>query len=79
MKRWKIWFKRILPHACIIISGMILTLLIVDYYNPSMEFINNDITKGILLAFVILVVTLAISYIRIRMRALLKSKRRRMK
>lgn len=36
---------RILAHAAIILSLVLVTLLIFDYFNPSMDFINNAITK----------------------------------
>lgn len=36
---------RILAHAAIILTLMLLTLLIFDYFNPTMDFINNIISK----------------------------------
>ena len=42
---------RILAHAAIILVLMLLTLLIFDYFNPSMDFINNRITKGLIGVF----------------------------
>ncbi len=36
---------RILAHAAIILSLVLVTLLIFDYFNPSMDFINNTIAK----------------------------------
>ncbi len=41
MKRWFL----LLSHACVVLSLMILTLLVVDRFNPSMDFINNDMSK----------------------------------
>ena len=35
----------ILSHVCTILSLMLLPLLVVDRFNPSMDFVNNDITK----------------------------------
>lgn len=37
--------KRIFAHAAIVLTLALLTLLIFDYFNPSMDFINNTITK----------------------------------
>ena len=45
--------KRIFAHAAIILTLVLLTLLIFDYFNPSMDFINNAITKVMVGAFCI--------------------------
>lgn len=42
--------KRLLAHASVILSGMILVLLLIDRVNSSMQFIDNRITKGLLFA-----------------------------
>lgn len=39
------YLPRILAHAAIILVLVLLTLLILDYINPTMDFINNSITK----------------------------------
>ncbi|MBQ7038195.1 MAG: hypothetical protein IJN61_03695 [Clostridia bacterium] len=36
---------RILAHAAIVLILVLLTLLVFDYFNPSMDFINNAMTK----------------------------------
>ena len=36
---------RILAHAAIVLVLVLLTLLLFDYFNPSMDFINNTMTK----------------------------------
>ncbi|MBQ9861196.1 MAG: hypothetical protein IJO75_02945 [Clostridia bacterium] len=36
---------RILAHAVIVLVLVLATLLIFDYFNPSMDFINNAMTK----------------------------------
>lgn len=55
--------KKLLPHIvahlCIIISGMLITFVIIDYVNPIMNFINNSMTKGLMLALGILSITMA--------------------
>lgn len=43
--------RTLLPHAGIILSLLFITFFIVDKINGAMNFINNDITKGMLLAF----------------------------
>ncbi len=35
----------LLAHTCIILCLVLLPLLILDYINPSMDFINNPYTK----------------------------------
>ena len=37
-------------HGCFILALALITLLIVDRFNPSMEFINNDFAKALMLA-----------------------------
>lgn len=41
----KKYIPRILAHAAISLTLVLITLLIFDYFNPSMDFINNTITK----------------------------------
>ncbi|MBR5540057.1 MAG: hypothetical protein IKU56_01595 [Clostridia bacterium] len=36
---------RILAHTAIILALVLITLLVFDYLNPSMEFINNTMSK----------------------------------
>lgn len=36
--------RGILPHIVIILSGIFLVLLILDNYNPTMNFIDNSIS-----------------------------------
>ncbi len=52
--------SRILPHLCIILSGVILTLVIIDKFNTQMNFIDNGITKNLLLIFAVLSVICSI-------------------
>lgn len=40
--------KDILAHGAIILSFMMIVLLIADLYNDAMAFINNNITKTLL-------------------------------
>ena len=40
---------KVLPHINIVISGMYLVFFIIDVQNSAMAFINNDMTKLLLL------------------------------
>jgi predicted neutral ceramidase superfamily lipid hydrolase len=51
-----------LPHINIALGVVLLTLLVTDRYNRAMNFINNDITKGLLTVFCILVVIESVIY-----------------
>ncbi len=62
----KKYIPRILAHAAIVLILVLATLLIFDYFNPSMDFINNVMTKvmigvlcvlGFINAFFVLVAT----------------------
>ena len=46
--------KNILPHIIIILSGIFIVFLILDNYNPTMNFINNTISIKLFWAFCIL-------------------------
>ena len=46
--------KRLIPHAVIIISAMYAVFFFIDRVNASMAFINNPITKGLMLLFCVL-------------------------
>jgi hypothetical protein len=44
-------FWRFLTHATILLAALFLTLLVLDQYNPSMDFVSSDVSKWFLLAF----------------------------
>lgn len=46
--------RKIIAHASIVLGGMLLTLFILDKINPAMEFIDNDITRGLIAAAALL-------------------------
>ncbi len=46
--------RSILPHIIIILSGIFITLLILDNYNPTMNFINNSVSRKLFWFFCIL-------------------------
>jgi len=50
----------LLSHLCTILGLMLIPLLIVDRFNPSMDFINNDITKTMVFALAVAAILLGI-------------------
>lgn len=56
--------RKLLPHAAIILSGMYLVFFLIDRVNSAMAFINNDITKWLLLALCAISVLDAVYLIR---------------
>ena len=44
-------FFRILADITLILAAMILTFWIINLFNPFMEFLDNEITYGLLLLF----------------------------
>lgn len=55
LKKFLNAFFAFLPHLNIALSICFATFYTVDRFNRPMAFINNDITKGMLLLFAILV------------------------
>jgi len=52
--------SRTLPHLCIILSGVIVTLVLIDKVNTQMNFIDNSITKNLLLILALLSVVCSV-------------------
>jgi len=52
--------RKILPHICIIISLMMLTLYVIDRINSAMNFIDNDYFKFLLLIYCLAVIPTSI-------------------
>lgn len=48
------WVRKLLPQATIVLSNMFIVFFIFDKFNPAMGFINNNISKTLLLIFCIL-------------------------
>ncbi len=46
--------RSILPHIIIILSGIFLVFLILDNYNPTMNFINNTVSTKLFWAYCII-------------------------
>ena len=49
-------FKRILPHICIDVAFIFLTLWVLDRFNGAMQFLSRDVFKIPFLVFLILVI-----------------------
>jgi len=45
------FLRRALPHFTLILSLMMITFFVIDRFNESMAFLNNSITKWLLLVF----------------------------
>lgn len=52
--------RKILSHLLIILGGMFLTFFWLDRRNPAMLFIDNEISKWLLLCFSLIALALAI-------------------
>ena len=48
---------KLIAHACIVLVLVLLTLLIFDFINPSMDFINNPLAKGMIAVLCLLSVS----------------------
>lgn len=49
MKKHRLW--RVFTHMTLVLAALFLTLLVLDSYNPSMDFISSGVSKIFLLAF----------------------------
>jgi hypothetical protein len=55
--------KKILPHCCIILAGIMLTFVIIDKFNPARILIDDDKTKFLLFIFSIVAVIVSVMLI----------------
>ncbi len=67
MKRFMKTLLGLVPHVLIVLSVMMITFVITDYYNRSMAFVNNGITKGLMVVMSVLVIVESV-YVIYRMR-----------
>ena len=51
---WK-KLRPMLPHGAILIANMYIVFFLIDRVNPAMNFIDNGLTKGLLLAMCLIV------------------------
>ena len=56
-------FRKIFPHTAIIISLMYLIFFGIDRVNAAMNFINNDMTKWLLVALAVISIANAVTVI----------------
>ena len=56
-------FRDVLPHSAIVISLMMILFYILDQFNDAMAFINNRMTKTLLLILAIISILNAINVI----------------
>lgn len=57
-------FRKLAPHAVIVLCAMYLVFFCIDRVNATMAFIDNDITKFLLLALCALAVWESVTLIR---------------
>lgn len=69
--------KKLLAHCAIIISGMYIVFFFIDRVNPAMGFIDNDITKPLLLALALISIINAIQVIAAERKKLKRRLRRK--
>jgi len=60
MKKVRSFLKRCLPHLTLILSCMMIIFFTIDQFNESMAFLNNAITKNLLLVFSLLTLCLSV-------------------
>ena len=55
--------RKLLPHATIIVSAMYLVFFVIDRFNEPMAFVNNRMTKALLLVMCVISTINAIALI----------------
>ena len=50
------YVKGILPHLLFILAGIFIVFLILDEYNPTMDFVNNAVSIKLFWSFCILTI-----------------------
>lgn len=56
LKRFAELFLTVLPHINIAMSIVMLTLWVTDRFNRAMAFLNNNLTKGMLFVWCLLII-----------------------
>ena len=65
---WLKLVKKLLPHAAIVISGMLIVFFVIDRFNKPMGFMTNEFHKQLTFALSILAIYLAVKAIALQRR-----------
>lgn len=65
---WRL-VSRTIPHISIIISGMMVVFFIIDHYNKKMRFLEDDMTKVLILVLSLCAIATAIMLIQVQRKA----------
>ncbi len=68
MKRIITRVYRLLPHGAIVLSLMFMVFLVLDVYNPLMQFVDSTISRWLLAVLTTVSITNAILLIRLQRR-----------
>ncbi len=49
-------FVRLLPHCIVIMAFMLLTFLIINFFNPYMQFLDNIFAQILMIVFCVLAI-----------------------
>ena len=60
LRKFYSFIKKVLPHLTLILAAALIVLLIVNYYNPLMGFLENSMAHAIMYALAALSILLAI-------------------
>jgi|GEM_PF-612522 len=76
---WLRLIKKLLPHAAIIISGMLIVFFVIDRFNKPMGFMTNEFHKRLTFALALLALYFAVQLISLQRRAERAEYRRRLR
>lgn len=69
--------KKLLPHAAILLSNMMIVFFVLDRFNTAMGFIDNEITKWLILALSVISIANSVALISSARRAIRIAQRKR--
>lgn len=70
-------FRKVLPHAAIVLSNMYIVFYLIDRVNSAMSFIDNGITKALLVLLAVVSIANAVFLIRDERRRVARAAQRR--
>lgn len=70
--------RKIFYHLTIIVGAIMITFIILDWYNPGMEYVNNWFTLSLLMVYFIFALAVSI-YLLVQIRTRENAARRRKK